>query len=272
MAIQSTTNRQYTAPAAADSVSITPSGSVWTNSAWVELLAATPAAAVLTGVIAGTRQPSTVHFEVDIGVGTAGAEVVIATVKGISYQLSATIIGAPLVFAFPLPIDAIASSARIAARVRTSSTNTTAFRVAVTYLLKPIGGGTVLTTSTQTRALPSGAALLNLTAGSGWSSGAWVQLHASMPADSVVVGIIADGQDATQSWEVDIGVGGSGSESVITTVRGHTAGIAGQPWLIPFPNPLSGIASGDRVVMRARNDGVATITVAAGLLYHEQPL
>lgn len=268
MATQWTSNRQFVTPALDSPAVLTPSGTAWTSSGWVSLLAAADADAVLTGLTVRTTHPATVQFEVDIAVGAG--HTIIATRKGISKQLSATVIGAPLDIPFPIPIDAIPNGDEVFARIRTNSTSTIAWSVRMRYLKKSITG-TLLTTATPTKVAPSGSALIALTTGATWTYGAWVEVIAAAAADLVLVGLILEGATATRSWDVQLGLGTAGSETPVNLLPGYTAGVACAPWSVPLWNPFDGIPSGSRVAMRGRNNGAA-ISILAGLEYHEKPL
>lgn len=127
-----TTSVAKTLPSAAASATVTPSGSTWGNSSWVQLRAASGPALVLGGIVlyAGVAQP----YEFDIGTGTAGSETVIATFRG-NYDSAAGLNN--LIYANP-PIDNIPLNARIAVRSRVNGTNATAWRAAIIVYEKPI--------------------------------------------------------------------------------------------------------------------------------------
>jgi hypothetical protein len=209
-----------------------------------------------------------VDFEIDIGVGGAGSEVVIATFKGGSIDNNLS----PAFFPCIIPIDSIANGARIATRLRKSDTTVTTWGIAVTYLLKPITG-TLLVTVSPLLCVPTGAVGTTLTAGTSWVSGAWVQMIASTSSAIVVPQIMAFGI-GIQEGEIDIGVGGAGSEVVVTTFRYFqlaSAGGAGAPFNLYLPNPLDNIGNGVRVAARHRSaTGAHTLKLA--IMYHAKPL
>src|SRR4030095_4497577 len=143
MAIHFTTNRHFAAPSGADAVSVTPNATAWANSAYVEVLTATDAACVLTGIsyytTLGESSSVSYEFEIDVATGAAGAETVIATFRGSNVRVFAGTLAGPTQWqAAPVAIDNIASGARLAVRLRTGSTNTTAWFIAITYFKKPI--------------------------------------------------------------------------------------------------------------------------------------
>lgn len=268
MAMQWTTNAQKVAPSAATGVSVTPSGTAWVNSAWVELVSAVAAASVLTGLMVDNANVG-VEFEVDIGTGGSGSESVISTIRGATIDN----IGNHGSFALPIPIDNIANADRLAVRMRKSGTSTTAWLFAVTYLLKPING-TLLTTASPLVAAPAAAAGVSVVSSTAWVSGSWAQLIASTSAAIVVVGVQVKAPAGVAEWEVDLGTGGAGSETVVTTIRyAWNASSVGDgcPLVFLLPTPLDNIATATRVAARARCS-LSTKTVSVALLYHEKPL
>jgi hypothetical protein len=121
-------------------------------------------------------------------------------------------------------------------------------------------------TSVALEVFPSGSTPSTVTAGALWVSGSWVQVIASAAANLHVAGL-ALGALTTSQFEVDIGIGALGVETVLHTVR-HTLGNSGSESNVEFamlPIPVGGITSGDRVVVRVRSS-VASATYAVGLL------
>lgn len=120
-------------PAAATGIDPANSGSAWTNGAWSQVLASTSEADSIIGIMYSWDDlvnDTFVEAEIDIGTGAAAAEVAVGTIPAIKQQsvkesgaASADIDNSfdlrPLFF--PAPIE-IATSTRVAVRVRSSST------------------------------------------------------------------------------------------------------------------------------------------------------
>jgi hypothetical protein len=257
---------QLTAPAAAASVTVTPNASSWANSAWVELIASTASAIVLTSVevsVVGVAQP----FEIDIGVGAVASEAVITTLRGRYVDLTYHGLDhMPLV----IPLDNIPSASRVSIRMRKNSTSVVVWKFAITYLAKPITGS-LLTTAVPTKCVPSAAASITLsTNATPWANSTYTTIIASAAADLVLVGVVARPTSSGVITEIDIAVGAAASEVIITTLRvlgGPTEG----PHFIPLYCPLDAIPSGTRVSARNRrsaNSGTPDIA----LVYLEKPL
>lgn len=264
--IEWTTNPQYTAPAAANGTTITPNAVSWTNSAWFELLASAPADLLVTGLSVGIGNQGE-PFAFDLGVGGAGAESVITTFRG---QFRGTLHG-PVYLPHVIPVDAVPSGSRVAARMRKNGTSVLTWTAALTYLRKPITG-TLTTTTKPQQAAPVDATLTVTSPASAWTNGSWATVLASAGADLVIVGVVIPALTSSADWEVDLGVGAAASESVITTFAGRRSGFTDGPCFFPLANPLDVVTSGQRVAARIRTSGAAAVNTTVAIVYHEKPL
>jgi hypothetical protein len=274
MALTLLADRQYTAPSAANAVTITPNVTAWANSTYGTLLAATPAACLLTGVTIATTDGSgssvAYDAEVDIATGAASAEVVIATVRVHLRQLFTGQYGPTNHCVLPIPIDNIAAGVRLSARLRKDNTNTTAWKIAITYLQKPLST-TTLTTAVAQKVIPPAAAGITVTSGgSAWANGTWAQLRAATGAALVIVGIVFGAPSATAEYELDLGTGGAGAEAVITTLRLALSN-QGMPSVLMLPTPLDNVAASTRLAARLRC-ATASSTMVVSIMVLEQPL
>lgn len=237
-------------PSAALGVSVTPAGSAWGNSAWVQISASMSLASTLAALnvnAAAGGVPS--DFEVDIGVGGAGSEQVIATYRGRIESL----IGASLIV-FPTPIkDKIPASSRVAVRMRKTGTDTTAWRFAIGYYESY---NSDLWTENKLEVSHPAAAGASVTPnGTAWVNSNYSQIVASVPYDINIGQLVITAAEA-QSWEIDIATGGAGSETVISTYAGKVESIAGQS-VYTLPVPLR-VSSGSRIAVRMRKAGITT--------------
>jgi hypothetical protein len=274
MALVLLSDRQYTAPSAANAASITPNATAWANSAYATLLASTPVACVLTGVTIGTTDGTSnsvaYDAEVDIATGAASAEVVIATVRVNLRQVFIGGYGPTNHCVLPIPIDNIGAGVRLSARLRKNNTNTTAWKIAITYLQKPLAT-TTLTTAVVQKVIPSAAAGITVTAGgSVWANGSWAQLRAASGAALVIVGVVFGNPLTGADYELDLGTGGAGSEVVITTLR-LTLSSQGMPSFLMLPTPLDNVAASTRLAARLRCSTVSN-TIVLSLMVFEKPL
>jgi len=274
MAIAVLNDLQRAAPAAGANVTLTPSGTAWTSSAWVELIAAVGAESILTGLVVSTAwgNSSAVdsHWEIDVATGAASSEVVIATFKGRIRGIFGNTQDSTQWLPTVLGIDAIANGARLSARIRTGSTNTTVWTCAVTYIHKPLSG-TILTTAQPMVALPAAAVAVSVTAsGTPWANGAWVQIRGATGAALVLTGLVLSA-DADGECEFDIGTGTAASEVVITTVRIVAKAAAIYFGTFPLHVPLDNIAASVRVAARLRHATASAVGLVA-LMGFEKPL
>lgn len=275
MAITTLIDRQYTAPAGADAVTVTPAAVAWTNSAYVEVLASTPAACVLTGVtfysIHGFTESTAYDGEIDVATGAASSEVVIATVRFYSRLVfTSGQIGPILTYVFPIPIDNIGSGVRLSVRLRKNNTNLTVWNMSINYLQKPLTS-TILTTAKPQLVIPPATVGVTVTAGGlAWGNGLWVQLRAATGNALVITGVVFGALSANADFEIDLGTGGSGSETVITTLR-IAALNQGNPQHQPLPHPLDNVTASTRIAVRMRCS-TASNTAIISLMVIEKPL
>ena len=260
---QYTTSALKVLPSAAVGVSVSASATAWGNSSWVQVIASASTDIVIVGVVAvsGSRNE---EFEIDVGKGIAGSETVVATISG-DRESSA---GATNWLRFPIPIDNISASTRVAVRVRRSGTQSNTYTIKLVYYEKPISGS-VSTTSNPCLVMPSAAAGTSVTLNStAWQYSNWYQVIAST-SDAIVVGGITVNPAAAAEYEVDIGVGSSTAETVVTTIRGQSATV-GSPQTIIINPLLDNIPSGSRVVVRIRANTTTTTAWRIKIIYYNK--
>lgn len=275
MAFQWTTNYLHTAPSGAASPSITGNNTAWANSNWVEIHPGTDCEWVLTGVIVGPdRGPTTPSndFELDVGVvptsGAISGCVAISTFKG---QHRGTAGPGHGDMRAPIPVDKIPAGHRVGMRVRKGGSGTATWGAAIEFYKKPISGN-VTTTTQPLKCLPSAADPVSLPAVTvdwGWSN--WVQLTSGANADWVLAAVGVETVLA-QPFEVQIGVGPSGGESPLLTLKGDGVQVLTFPGYNVLENPREGISSGDRVAARWRHAGTSATQNLVAIHYYEEPL
>lgn len=265
--LEYTTNIIQLVPSATLGQSVTPSGTAWASSAWAQLTASTSSAITLAGI---TVNPGTANdFEVDIGTGAAGSETVVATLGGAVRSA----VGSDYFLPFPIAISNVATSTRVAVRMRKAGTGTTAWRFTLWYYANPVAGN-VTTTANASQIIPTAAVGASITpSATPWANPAsWTQLIASTSSAIIVGGVVINPGVATEEWEVDLGTGAASSESVITTIRGRNATLTGGAWYFPFENPLDNIATSTRVAARIRASGTTATAWTIKMIYYAKPL
>jgi hypothetical protein len=152
-----------------------------------------------------------------------------------------------------VPVDAIPSGSRISVRTRQYNFVANTYKIAITYLKKPIVGTLQTTTKVQQVTTPSNRATqLGHPGGAAWTNSPWATMLASAPADLVLTACTVALNQAGRIFEIDIAIGAAGSEVIIGTVKGNTNSQSG-PAYYPFPNPIAGISSGNRIAARVRS-------------------
>lgn len=254
-------------PIAAVGISVTPNNTAFANSNWFEVVASAATDYYVAGMVLETIGLGTRDVEVDVGVGAAGSEAVVTTFR---FHCNTT----PYKSYQPHVIlgDYIASGSRIALRMRKSSTGTTAFVYGLEVVEKPFTGN-ILTTTKPQKVYPPAAAPVTLPAGAGsWLNGAWTQITSSTAAAVVISGLVTNASSAGSEWEIDIGKGGAGAETVIHTVRGRSSagGLSGSTdQCYNFHNPLDNVPASTRIACRLRTTAGNN---TAALTYFEKPL
>lgn len=111
-------------PSAADSVGVAGANSIWGNSAWVQLTSGIAHAVALIGITAGGMNPavSDNNFEIDLGTGTVGNEVVLSTFRGRLGYVGSQDVGKVPTLSLPA-VARLAANTRVAIRWRTDIAN-----------------------------------------------------------------------------------------------------------------------------------------------------
>jgi len=232
-----------TFPAGTSGVPVTPVGTDWTNGAWTTLLASTPGglASAYLAVSPGTLGESS--YEIDLATGAAGAEVVVATVRG---DTEASFFGMGPGLLPIWPMRSLPAGVRLALRLRKKGTNTNPWACklgAYVALDRP-----ELVTAQPQAPRPAAADSLTLsTTATVGLPGAWVQFDAALAAAFAVTAITPAGAGA-YNVDVDIGYGPVGAEVLATTVRASGDGNGSD--VVPLAYPRA-IPAGARLVARA---------------------
>jgi murein DD-endopeptidase MepM/ murein hydrolase activator NlpD len=234
-------------PTAAAGASVTISGTAWANSSWVQLISSASTDLALAAV-AFTPVPAA-DFEIEFGIGSAGNEVPIGLVRG--RNLSTTLGNIYTMNILPL-INSVPSSSRVAVRIRTSGTTTTAWTVSVGYYED---SDTTNLLDAPHQALPSAANSVTLTAaGVAWQNSSYGEMTSGLQNVAYITRVVAY-PGATAQFEVDIATGASGSEVVQTTVAGQVVSATGNA-VIDLPTPLQ-VSTNTRIAMRFRSSGTS---------------
>ena len=258
-----TTTPLKSAPAAATGVTLTM-GTAWVYGTWVEVIAATAAPIAIAGFALSGGAFSNVMWEMEIGVGAAGAEVPVGTLR--LFLADATARTVPEGLFLPVPLGGIAAGVRVAVRTR-SPTGTGPASLALNYYAS-FSSDQVTIAAQVLSSAPSGSGTASLApSATPWANSPWVQLLASAATDSGLLGLVhgAVPSGAEDGVEYDLGTGAAGAETVITTIRNApVTGRTPHSWL-PGIYP---ILAGTRVAVRMRKAGTNTTAHPVALLYY----
>lgn len=215
-----------------------------------------PADGAILGIYlhSGTQTSTNV---VDIGLGTAGAEV-LAT----QFSCAGSLQTADGLYMFPAPYP-VAAGTRVAFRVNCGTGVPTTQLAKLIYItsrpasLEFAGGGS-FTTPVENVVSPSATL---------WVNGSWVQLTASLAATAYLwaatirTGLVLPNTD----WELDIGTGAAGSEVVLATFRWtFLQNFSNSIEMSQHIHPVGPVTAGTRVAARVRANSGSTLDVRVG--------
>jgi hypothetical protein len=124
-----TNARMSVVPEASNGVSVTPNGTAWADSAWVELTPGISREISLCGLLC-SQPVATVDTEWEIGTGPDGGVTVVGTFRTYGH---ATTAGLWRNYWLPAPMP-LAPNTRVAVRMRKAGTSTTAHLASLAYL------------------------------------------------------------------------------------------------------------------------------------------
>lgn len=226
-------------------------GAVHVKGSWVQLSASTPHAAKAIVVVIGNGSIN-VRVLVDIGVGAAGAEVVVVAdiCHGITNQAQHD------QTAIYIPIG-VAAGVRLSMRLQASTGSAT--RTCAVYLIEGDSDAAVVTLGAVT-STSNGTALD--CGGTADTKTAWVQVSASLASDTEYLVLVVSGRGAgpsstgiTADYAIDVGVGAAGAEAVVwadVPVSVANSGLGTDTVFSPLSFGVAlVIAAGSRVAVRA---------------------
>lgn len=270
MPLEFLNSNQKSLPAAADAITVTPSGVAGTYGLYTEIVASAPESMFITGVRVRNAGIDT-YFDIEIAKGAVASEVAVATFGGYVDSAAAQYSTDPRVgiILAGIPISGISSGDRISARIKIGTTSVTGHTVALLYIPNP-KIGTLETTSKELKITPSTVA--QTTSATPWANpAAFVEVIASAAADLVINHLVVASTSGDAFIEVDIATGAAGSETVIATIRSAVDDSHDQTGSDMIPILIDNIASGARVSFRARAS-IASLQLKIRLGYYEKPL
>ena len=252
-------------PIGAAPITITPNTTAWANSAWATLATATGSEWFLGGL--QVFAPSSCEWEIDVGIGLAGSEAVVTTLRGqTQYSFRE---GAGYHQLFKPILDAIPAGVRVAVRQRKSGTSATGTTVKAIFNRERIRE---LTTAQPMATWPSATDGIEVTAeGTDINTfGAWVEFTAATTTAVAIVGICPE--RGTGSYRAQIGTGPIGSETVIIDQQwGQGISTAGG-WQKNIVLPIASyVDAGTRISMRTAVTASGTTARNMAIQYVAEP-
>ena len=247
------------------SISLTPNTGDFAYSAWHEYVAATDAQTLITA-LAVSVGANVSSFEIDIGTGLAGEEIVLTTIKSDSFNTTALAIGGFYQFLIR-PFYSVPAGTRIVIRMRKSGTSSAAWGARLTTYEDVITPD--YTTNERIQWFPSTSSLTSLGSSAAiWTDTAWVQFSAGLVDESVCVAILPRHDVTAAEYEIDIGYGEDGEEIVATTFRiagGAITSTGGRYINAQVASKV--IPGGQKIKARARIAATTqTVSIAIGLI------
>lgn len=261
MSAYKTTSPLRCLPSAANGVTVTPPGIAEGWSSWVQLSASASSDMRVATIVAfpGTRAIGN-WYEVELGVGAALSEVAVAATRGLSGTGNGGNSDASDLIHLAIPADVVQTGDRLAVRVRQTSTDTTPWKVSIQYWALPMNG-TVPGASVGPVNVPSGSRF-TVTSGSANVYGSWVEIDASIDDPWTIGNVVCFGPqpDVTSySWELEIGIGTTGSWTPTWSVKSYVvwfsafSSFQGGPWNVLLRPALGPIPVGSSVALRMRS-------------------
>lgn len=249
-----TANAQKVVPSAAAGVAVTPVVTAWANSSWYEVTSSMPVNALITGW--SLNHATAFQYEIDIGVGAASSEVVVATYAG-SHESNVC----HSHHHAPIPVR-IASGSRVAVRIRKSGSSTANRAFKLMYVEDD---SNLPYAADVPGVAPSAAAGASVTpSGTAWNASSWVQLHSGL-TDVVALGVVVD-IGAAAEFEIEVGIGAASSEVGIGKVVSARTATGGVSYFLPFAIPIKCTGT-NRFAVRIRKSGTSTTAWGIKLAY-----
>jgi hypothetical protein len=253
-------------PTSASGIDVTSGPSTNTFGAWTEIVPASSFASPvqMAGyMIQGYAASAT--FELQVGTGTAGNEVAIANIPQISSNGNENI----QITMLPTAINLGSANARISFRMRHANANTT-LPFAMFYYLS----STATTAADEMSYLPYG--VLGVNQGTAivpnttpWANSSWTELSPSLASGTRIIGVMPalNSFYVSMEYELDIGTGALGAETVITTIRNNFAPVAIQGLTNVYLPAVYTLPGTSRVSYRLRKSGTDPSTFYVFLIY-----
>lgn len=244
----------------------------WTPGPWTEMIASTSTEIQLAGIVklGGSTASTTL---VDIAVGAAGEETIIASVRTL-FATNAAYAG-NYAFWFPAPIAQIPIGSRVVARiyrVKAAGFASAGWESGTFQLQYYEDADAGISTTQNASCIPYATHGKELTSNAiAWENSDWCEITPGIPREIGMYAItsVAESAAGTRHEEWDIAFGAEGEEVVQTTLRCYRVNFNGERGHLPLP----GIYLTDpdtRISVRVRtSEGVARLYREVCLDFYE---
>lgn len=249
----------------------------WTWGSWVELSANVGGTDLwLTNISVNGDKTSRQYYECQLATGLAGAEVVVASVRGLKSSSGFSVSGLQggLRQHSVYPLAKIMAGSRISVRYRKNNAQSGLNWWTVATLIPQTFTTLNGAVNTPIKWAPETSPVVGLGLSSAWANTAWTTVIAITTADIRITGAVIgcpNGTASADSAEVDVGMGNPGEEEVITTFRVRTICNSLEPpsFAVYLPVGSNTISAGVRVALRFRMGGVVAFNIDAAISYIE---
>lgn len=261
-----TTTPLKCAPSAANGVTVSY-GTAPAFGAWVQVIASTAAPIAIAGLSFSNAVGSR-PLTIQIGTGAAAAEAVIGTFNA-AWEAPSDFVQGPDDLILPVPIGGIPAGTRVSVRCQ-SEIGTGPTGITLLYY-ESFSSNQVSRSSEVLSAAPvvdEGRVVIT-PSGSAWVSTNWLELLASAIGPIGLLGVSHSTVSGTfeDGYEIDLGLGAEGAETVITTLRDASYGANGRASVTWLPGVFP-VTSGSRVSARLRVSSADTTPFGMALLYY----
>lgn len=260
-----TTTALKVAPSNSAGVSLTGGGTSWTAGAWVELIAVTPDAIQIAGLMLATfssGSASNEFWSIAFAIGASGSEVLIAE-YAFYYPNSGAAQDRGI--RLPVPLSGIPIGSRVSVRLR----NTAAVATVNLEYYQGLDSDHASAASAGFLPATSGSTFgVSITpSGSAFANSAYIQLTAGLSTEISLATVALQNTLASTEWELELATGGAGAEVPITMIReSSTSSGFGGPKMTPLPG-IYPIGPTIRIAARLRKSGTSTVAKFVSVNY-----
>jgi hypothetical protein len=259
-----TANSLLVAPPAAIGLAVPSGTNAFDYGAWVEFIASAAGNLAIAGLSIAAGVFSNSDAEYQIGVGTAGNEIGIGTIRFFLGNSGTNC--TPEAIMLPIPMGGIVTGNRVSIRTRRDASVEATTLVSLMYY-QALDSDQVTNLTQVWTCVPFGAAGVVVTpANSAFTNSNWFELTSGLATTAGIIGLSSERTVTDIDAEYDIGIGTAGNEVVITTIRSGWNGAAAKVLFEYLPS-IYFVPASTRIAVRIRKTGTSVTTFNSTLLY-----